>query len=63
MTGAGSALGGEEASGLQAATAAMTGATSAAPGPGDANESEQRHVQRQKQSITPKSVRLCDSET
>lgn len=44
MTGAGSALGGEETSGTGAATGATTGAVTgaAAAGAGDVNESEQR---------------------
>lgn len=51
MTGAGSALGGEETSGTGAATGATTGAVTgaAAAGAGDVNESEQRDGQSQKQ--------------
>lgn len=50
MTGAGSALGGVEASGTGDAAGAATGAaTGAAAGAGDVNESEQRDGQREKQ--------------
>ena len=53
MTGAGSALGGEEASGLEAAAGAGAeaeeGAEAASEGSGDEYESEKRDGQRQKQ--------------